>query len=65
MSYTSLKDLPKSVTDHLPHHAQEIYKKAFNSATKEYDEDETAHQVAWSAVEQTYYKNEDGKWVEK
>lgn len=73
MPYNKLTTLPEGVQNVLPHHAQEIYQAAFNNACKEYkdkskrrtDEDlETiAHQVAWSAVKQKYYKNEKtGKW---
>jgi cation transport regulator len=49
---------------HLPKHAHEIYKEAFNSAEEQYGE-ERAHRVAWSAVEQKYEKNEQGNWVSK
>ncbi|GGB57975.1 ChaB family protein [Fictibacillus barbaricus] len=65
MLYESLKELPEGVRDHLPHHGQEIYKEAFNSAIKEYKEEETAHKVAWSAVKHKYEKTEDGKWKSK
>lgn len=69
MPYKTLADLPQSVRDHLPSHAQEIYKEAFNSAFDEYKErgpegrEETAHKVAWSAVKKKYRKDErSGKW---
>jgi cation transport regulator len=76
MPYQKLEDLPESVRDNLPKHAQEIYQAAFNSAWEQYDRpeerrggrsrEETAHAVAWSAVEQKYRKDEQrGKWVEK
>ena len=65
MPYKTVKDLPDSVKDSLPHHAQEIFKEAFNSARDEYDEEETAFKVAWSAVKNKYEKNDDGKWVKK
>ena len=32
MPYNRLDDLPDSVKNNLPHHAQEIYKEAYNSA---------------------------------
>ena len=35
MPYDQLTDLPERVRDHLPKHAQEIYKEAFNSAWDE------------------------------
>lgn len=65
MPYDSIKELPEGVKDHLPHHGQEIYKEAFNSAIKEYKEEETAHKVAWSAVKHKYKKTEDGSWKSK
>ncbi|MBY6036265.1 ChaB family protein [Fictibacillus nanhaiensis] len=65
MPYDSLKDLPEGVKDNLPHHGQEIYKEAFNSALNEYKKEETAHKVAWSAVKNKYEKSEDGYWIRK
>jgi cation transport regulator len=67
MPYDTLKDLPESVKDHLPHHAQEIYRAAFNNAWKEYHhEEERAHRVAWGAVKDEYEKDESsGDWVKK
>ena len=75
MPYSSRSDLPESVRDALPEHAQDIYRKAFNSAYKLYDEpserrgdaghEETAHKVAWSAVKNEYEKANDGKWRKK
>ena len=65
MPYDKLADLPDSVRNNLPKHAQEIYKEAFNSAEEHYGEESRAHRVAWSAVENKYEKNEDGNWVEK
>ena len=74
MPYDRLSDLPDSVRDNLPKHAQEIYKEAYNSAWEQYDEpaerrgdasrEETAHKVAWSAVKKTYEK-ENVRWVKK
>ncbi len=75
MPYNSVKELPESVRDNLPQHAQEIYKEAYNSAWDQYDKpkerrgdasrEETAHKVAWSAVKKTYEKGDDGKWHKK
>jgi cation transport regulator len=75
MPYDRRSDLPESVRDHLPPHAQDIYKEAFNSAWKEYSDpddrrgdasrEETAHRVAWSAVKQQYEKGDDGDWHRK
>lgn len=72
MPYNSKAELPDSVRNNLPSHAQEIYRKAFNSAWEEYrkpadrrgesDREETAHKVAWSAVKKVYHKEGDN-WV--
>lgn len=73
MPYDRLSDLPASVRDHLPPHAQEIYRAAFNNAWKEYADraerrgdashEETAHKVAWAAVKKSYRKNsKTGTW---
>ncbi|HVB64898.1 MAG TPA: ChaB family protein [Nitrolancea sp.] len=64
MPYDTKSDLPESVRNALPAHAQDIYKEAYNSAWDEYHHDEArAHRVAWGAVERSYHKNDDGKWV--
>lgn len=74
MPYQSIQELPDSVRDNLPKHAQDIYKEAYNSAWEQYadpDErrgdasrEETAHRVAWSAVKSEYEKQND-RWVKK
>ncbi|EGW21474.1 ChaB family protein [Methylobacter tundripaludum] len=64
MPYKALSDLPNSVREHLPKHAQEIYQAAYNNAWDEYGhEEERAHRVAWSAVKKKYEKDESSwKW---
>jgi cation transport regulator len=74
MPYQSVQELPELVKKHLPEHAKEIYKEAFNSAWKQYSSpsdrtgeasrEEVAHKVAWSAVKEKYKKT-DGRWQEK
>lgn len=65
MPYPSIEDLPDSVKDHLPKHGQEIFRAAFNSALEQYEEEDTAFKVAWSAVKRDYEKGEDGNWHSK
>jgi cation transport regulator len=75
MPYQSIDELPESVKDNVPLHAQEIYMAAFNRAWEQYDDpeerrgdasrEETAHKVARSAVKKEYEKGEDGKWQKK
>ena len=64
--YEKLTDLPDSVRDNLPKHAQEIYQAAYNSAEEQYDEEDRRHRVAWAAVKQKYEKDEESEeWVPK
>jgi cation transport regulator len=72
MPYDKPDDLPDSVRNSLPKHAQEIYMKAFNSAWAQYEDpeerrddasrEETAHRVAWAAVKQSFEKSADERW---
>ncbi|MEM5773923.1 MAG: ChaB family protein [Anaerolineaceae bacterium] len=73
MPYRKISELPDSVKNNLPEHAQEIYMKAFNNAYEQYDRpeerrgdasrEEVAHKVAWAAVKKEYQKDEtSGKW---
>ncbi|MCT2537845.1 ChaB family protein [Aquibacillus koreensis] len=65
MPYNSITDLPAQVSKPLPKHAKEIFKEAFNSAEEQYQKEETAFKVAWSAVKEKYSKNDNGEWVKK
>jgi cation transport regulator len=63
MPYLTNTELPPSVQDHLPAHAQDIFREAFNHAWQEYGGDEErAFRVAWAAVEKKYVK-EGNEWV--
>lgn len=77
MTYKNNSDLPDKVKDHLPSHAQDIYREAFNNAFEQYkapgkrddksdSNEETAHKVAWAAVKKEYQKDDkSGKWQKK
>lgn len=66
MPYVSNTDLPPPVRNHLPPHAQDIYRAAFNNAFAEHGGDprqeEAAHRIAWAAVKRSYVKLGD-EWV--
>jgi cation transport regulator len=68
MPYASIEDLPPTVRTHLPPHAQDIFRAAFNSAWEDYGarepwrREEIAHRVAWAAVKRRYRK-EGQIWV--
>jgi len=72
MPYSSNADLPDRVRNHLPDHAQSIFREAFNHAYDRYADPEKRHfggsreaaanRVAWAAVKRTYHKDGD-QWV--
>lgn len=60
MPYRTNTDLPPGVRGHLPPHAQDIYREAFNNAYAAHSEDprqeEASHRIAWAAVKRCYVK---------
>jgi cation transport regulator len=60
MPYQVNADLPASVRNHLPPHAQDIYREAFNHAFAAHEgearQEEAAHRIAWAAVKRSYVK---------
>ena len=66
LPYRSNIELPPSVRDHLPPHAQYIYRAAFNHAfaahAGDVRQEEIAHRTAWAAVKRSYVKDDD-RWV--
>lgn len=65
MPYSSINDLPSSIRNALPTHAQRIYLSAFNSAYSQYKDDSRSAAIAWAAVKRKYKKNEKDEWVAK
>jgi cation transport regulator len=68
MPYSTNQDLPVPVRSHLPGHAQDIYREAFNNAFAQHEGDprqeEAAHRIAWAAVKRFYVKQGD-HWVSR
>jgi cation transport regulator len=66
MPYEANGALPPSVRNHLPAHAQDIYRAAFNNAYASHAGDprreEASHRIAWAAVKKHYVKS-DGQWI--
>jgi len=66
MPYSTNAELPHSVRAHLPDHAQDIYREAFNHAFAAHAGDprqeEAAHRIAWAAVKRSYVKAGE-RWV--
>ena len=68
MPYEINADLPPSVRNHLPEHAQSIFREVFNHAFAEHEGDprqeEAAFRIAWAAVKRSYEKI-GNEWVER
>jgi cation transport regulator len=68
MPYSTNDELPEPVQRHLPPHAQDIYREAFNHAfaahAGDLRQEEAAHRIAWTAVKRSYVKIGDS-WVTK
>ena len=68
MPYRDNADLPPPVREHLPEHAQDIFREAFNAAYSAHEGDprqeEAAFRIAWGAVKRRYEKAGD-RWVTK
>jgi cation transport regulator len=69
MPYRMNNDLPPGVRGHLPEHAQNIFREAFNHAWQNYAQEgerreEIAHRVAWAAVKKNYCKV-GSDWIAK
>lgn len=63
MPYDSNQDLPPAVTDNLPDAAQSIWRSAFNSAIEQGQSEESAFRIAWNAVKDAgYYQDDNGNW---
>jgi cation transport regulator len=66
MPYRQNQDLPESIRSHLPDHAQDIYREAFNHAfvahARDPRQEEAAHRIAWGAVKKLYWKT-GGRWI--
>jgi len=68
MPYARNEDLPPGVREHLPWHAQDIFRAAFNNAWARYadrdpaTQEEIAHRIAWAAVKRRYRKR-GTEWV--
>lgn len=65
MPYLSNQDLPKNISEYLPEQAQTIFRKVFNHAHEQYNDETVAFKVAWFAVKKVYKKGSDGRWIKK
>jgi cation transport regulator len=63
--YSKNSDLPSSVKDALPDHAQTIFRSAWMSAFKDGKSEEVCFKIAWAAVKNAGYKKIGDKWVKK
>ncbi|MCX4157675.1 MULTISPECIES: ChaB family protein [Paraburkholderia] len=63
MPYFFNADLPVPVRNHLPEHAQNICRSAFNHAyaahTGESRQEKVAHRITWATIKRAYIKQAD------
>ena len=60
--YVVNEQLPPAVRDHLPLHAQDIFREAFNHAFEQgYPDEASDFRIGWAAVKRQYQKV-DGYW---
>jgi cation transport regulator len=68
MPYQNNSQLPPAVRSHLPVHAQDIYRAAFNQAFHAHQgepgQEEIARRIAWAAVKRRYVRSEP-RWTER
>lgn len=68
MPYARNVDLPPAIRNHLPAHAQDMFRVTFNAAYAAHEGDprqeEAAFRIAWAAVKKQYHKFGDA-WVLK
>jgi cation transport regulator len=70
MRYENKSELPPTIRDILPEHAQDLYLQAYQKAWDEYEEgqgylsrDTMAHQQGYTAVRHEYVQDQGtGKW---
>jgi cation transport regulator len=61
--YSINSDLPPSIQRRLPHHAQAVFREAYNRCLQEHQDVEHARRKAWAAVKRGYQTKPDGNWV--
>ena len=65
MPYRSIRELPDAVRTALPVEAQRQFLRVINSQLERGLSEERSFASAWSAIKETWAKNEEGKWVKK
>ena len=66
MPYATNEELPPALRAHLPEHAQDIYREAFNHAWEHYPgtDEGRIHRIAWAAVKRVYERIA-GQWTRR
>jgi cation transport regulator len=65
MPYRTNADLPASVRENLPDHAQTIFRNTFDAAIHQPGiTEQIAFKIAWAAMEKVYEKR-DGRWIQE
>ncbi len=65
MPYATNTELPEGIRKHLPRHAQDIFRAAFNRSYARDGDDARAFGIAWSAVKRQYVQRSAGVWIRR
>ena len=65
MPYSSNTELPSGVKGALPESAQSTWRKIFNSAYAQYNDDSKAAATAWAALKNQGWHKEGDTWIKK
>ena len=67
MPYATNEELPERIREHLPQHAQDIFRAAFNAAYERYGagNEARAFRIAWDAVRKAYVQRSARIWVRR
>lgn len=63
MPYKTNEDLPDSIQGALPGEAQTTWRKIYNSAAGQYEDEATRAATAWAGLKKAGWEKRDGKWV--
>lgn len=65
MAQKQLEDLPNEVKEQLTDGSQQYFLAAYNSASENGMDEQSAMDVAWNSLGVNFEKGQDGKWHKK
>lgn len=65
MYYEEIGELPQSLNESMPKQAQEVYLNAFNNRYEQIEDEQVAHEAAWTAVNEQLGAEDARQWRRK